>query len=298
MIGLSTSCFGTRFETVREQVEAARGLGFDRIEIGISDAPPRWTGLGTALAEFGVKAPVVRAGCREMPRGPSRPVEEIASLDEGKRQDAIRSILEDVRIAKEGACGTLALSGGFVDAAGIPERIRTLCAHLRQGQDKGVQELKEEIRLATEPSRLRHLDRLCRSLFEIARRAPGLQLAIETPRDPHFLPSPAEMVQILEDLPSLKLAYYHDVGAAAFLEILQGIPHGRWLESFAPRIGGMRLHDLVGLDRRSPPGIGQVDWKLVAGYLPRSAPRFLDIDSQHGKDGILGALRFLEKFHL
>lgn len=296
MLAVSTSCFGTRVSDLRETAQAVRTLGLERIEVGLCEAPRSWSGLDGALREFGVKAPLVRAGCREAPRGDYRACDHLASTDEPARQNALRSIAQDVEIAKLAAAGMLALRGGFISVPGIGERIKTLVSHIRQGKEKEILELKEEIHLAVAPHRLKHLDRLCRSLHAIARSAPGLKLAVETPPDPHFLPDPQEMEQVIEDLPGLPILYLHDTGNAAFLEKIDGIPHGRWLETLVPRLAGARLHDLLGMDRHLPPGLGEIDWKLVGDYAPRAALGILDLAPQHGAEGIRGAMRFVEKY--
>ena len=42
-----------------------------------------------------------------------------------------------------------------------------------------------------------------------------------------------------------------------------------------------------------PPGTGTVDFKLVAGYLPRTAERVVEINPRHGRGEILAAVQFL-----
>lgn len=296
MLALSTSCFGTRLTDFHKIAESTRTLGFERIEIGLTEAPPSWNGLESALQDFGVRAPVLRAGCRETPRGDYRPADHLSSTDEPARQAALRSIAQDIEIAKRSSSGILSLRGGFIAVPGIGDRIKTLVSHMRQGREKETLELREEIHLAVAPHRLKALDRLCRSLHAISRSTPGLRIAVETPPDPHFLPNPQEMEHVIEDLSGAPIFYMHDTGNAAFLEKLDGIPHGSWLETLVPHLLGARLHDMLGLDRHLPPGLGEIDWKLVADYAPRTALGILDLAPQHGADGIRGAARFVEKF--
>lgn len=296
MLALSTSCFGARVSGFPEIAQTVREAGLERIEIGLLESPPSWNSLEDALRDFGVKAPAVRAGCRETPRGDYRACDFLASIDEKARQAALQSILLDVEIAKRAHASMLTLRGGFVAVPGILDRIKTMLAHIRMGRERETLELREEIRLAVAPHRLKHLDRLCRSLHAIARAQPGLKLAIETPPDPHFLPNPEEMGHVLEDLAGLPIFYMHDTGNAALLERIENIPHGRWLEALVPRLAGARLHDILGLDRHLPPGLGEIDWKLIGDYAPRAALGILDLAPEHGIDGIRGATQFVAKF--
>jgi hypothetical protein len=42
-----------------------------------------------------------------------------------------------------------------------------------------------------------------------------------------------------------------------------------------------------------PPGTGEVDFKLVADYLPSSAERVIEVNQRHGRGEILAAVQFL-----
>lgn len=292
-LGISTSCFGTRFTRLADQIEATRKLNFDFLEIGWSEVALNADQAEQTLADFGVKAPVMRAGFRETPRGPYRAPEWIASTQAESQTQAIQSILRDVQYATHTRSSVISISAGFVSVPGIDERIRSLISHLRQGSEKEANALREEIRVATEPHRLKHLDRLCRGIFELSKHAPEVTWAIETPKDPHFLPMPLELEHIFEDLPNVKIAYLHDLGKAALLQKLEGIPQGRWLENFVGRMSALRFHDILGFDLHQPPGLGEVDWKLVAGYIPKNAWKFLDVSALHGSEALQGGARFL-----
>jgi hypothetical protein len=42
-----------------------------------------------------------------------------------------------------------------------------------------------------------------------------------------------------------------------------------------------------------PPGSGEVDFKLVHGYVGKNVERVLEIDARHGRAEILNAVQFL-----
>lgn len=295
-IALSTSCFGSRFKTVHEQIETARSLGFERIEIGLNDLPPDWKGISASLEEFGMKAPSLCIGSRETASGNRRQGEGIASGTEEIRTQAIQSALGDIELAKRTQSSLLSIGGGYVELPGLSDRVRSIFALWRQGNANEANKITQEIQNAMKEKRAFHLDRLCRSLFELARREPNAVFAIETPLDPQHLPTPEELEKVFEDLPNLRLAYYHDAGRAALLEKILGIPHGLWLEKFVSRMAAVRLHDLSQVELLQAPGLGEVDWKLVSNYLPKTALRVLTIHPQQGLEAIPGAMRFLEKF--
>ena len=43
-----------------------------------------------------------------------------------------------------------------------------------------------------------------------------------------------------------------------------------------------------------PLGLGEVDFKLIAEYLPKNAERVLEIAPSHGRAEILSSVQFLE----
>jgi hypothetical protein len=56
---------------------------------------------------------------------------------------------------------------------------------------------------------------------------------------------------------------------------------------------GVHLGDAADFQAEMPPGTGEVDFKLVAGYLPRTAERVLEVNPRHGRAEILAAVQFL-----
>lgn len=296
MIGLSSSCFGTRFTHATQIIQACRKLGFERLEMGWGESPLQFSGSETALEDFGVKVSCIRAGARELPRGQYRNTEQLAQRQENERQQAMQSLRQDATLAKTLRTPFISLTAGYVATFGIEDTVRRLLAAVRQGQEKEIDTLREELRKKTNDKRVEFQDRLCRTLFDLARQEPEISWAIETPRDLHFLPTPSELEQIFEDLPNVKLFYFHDSSKAALLEKILKIPHAAWLEQFANRMCGLRLHDLVGVEGHYPPGLGEIDWKIFSGYVPKSTQCVLDISSQHGDEALLTAARFVEKF--
>ena len=62
---LSTTCFGTRLTAIQDQIFAAVGMGFRRIELGLADAPATMEGLEDSQRETGVTIPSMMVGCRD-----------------------------------------------------------------------------------------------------------------------------------------------------------------------------------------------------------------------------------------
>jgi hypothetical protein len=97
----------------------------------------------------------------------------------------------------------------------------------------------------------------------------------------------------LDDLSKQGVGYWHNT-VRIHQRFCAGLPNqGAWLEAFAPRMLGVHLADASEQERGLPPGAGEIDFKLVAEYLPKDAARVLEVDSRHGRPEVLAAVQFL-----
>ncbi|MFQ5749451.1 MAG: hypothetical protein ACE5H3_08350, partial [Planctomycetota bacterium] len=92
------------------------------------------------------------------------------------------------------------------------------------------------------------------------------------------------------------IGLWFDPAVAEARAALAHEPPGLWLDSLARHIVGATLQDFsVGRDRL-PPGEGQVDWRLVAEYLPRGAVRVLALAPSYPGEAALEARGCLQGF--
>ena len=64
-------------------------------------------------------------------------------------------------------------------------------------------------------------------------------------------------------------------------------------EAFASRMLGVHLQDAANEEAEMPLGLGEVDFKLLVGYIPKTAERVLEINQRHGRAEILSSIQFL-----
>ena len=55
----------------------------------------------------------------------------------------------------------------------------------------------------------------------------------------------------------------------------------------------MHLQDAVANESEIPPGLGEVDFKLVAEFVPPGAEKVVEINPRHGRSEILAAVTLL-----
>ena len=69
--------------------------------------------------------------------------------------------------------------------------------------------------------------------------------------------------------------------------------HEEWLRRFAERIIGVHLHDVVGLSDHMAAGLGQIDWNMVASYLPAGSLRTCEFQSFNSPEQVAAGLKWL-----
>ncbi len=276
MIALGTRALPTREASLAALLETAREFGFDALVLAAKDTAPPPGPLAAARARTGVRIAALRAGCLETRTAARRPTEELGSRDEARRERAIASVREHAAFAKSIGCPRIVLEGGAVEGAALDERVKRLEGEVDRGAAPG--ELLEEIKLLARRDREAHLERLCRSLHAIVRPLDDLRFSLLPATRPHEILDLESMRDALADLHAPNLDVWFDAGRARAAEHLGGEPSVAILSAWAPRLAGIDLHDSSGLREHLRPGDGEVDWRMVAELVPRTALRVIDLE--------------------
>jgi sugar phosphate isomerase/epimerase len=107
----------------------------------------------------------------------------------------------------------------------------------------------------------------------------GIRLGLENRFHYFDIPIPDEMSILLELAGPDRLGVIYDVGHATVLDQLGFFPDQVWLDRFAGRIFGSHLHDVIGISDHQAPGQGDVDFRRLAGYLPKESFRTVEVMS-------------------
>jgi sugar phosphate isomerase/epimerase len=132
------------------------------------------------------------------------------------------------------------------------------------------------------------------SIIELAEYAGerGIKLGLENRYYYFEIPSPDELCDLLE-LGFNNVGFWYDVGHAEALAQLGFIQHEEWLRRFAPRMIGVHLHDIVGIDDHRVAGTGQVNWEMVARYLPADALRTCEFQNNNSPEQVTAGVEWL-----
>ncbi len=91
------------------------------------------------------------------------------------------------------------------------------------------------------------------------------------------IPSVDEMGELLSQADSSQLGFIYNVVHAQSLDRLGFYPHEDWLKRYSSRILGAHLHDVIGVADHYAPGLGEIDFKVIAKYLPENAFRTFEM---------------------
>lgn len=218
----------------------------------------------------------------------------MTSLDEALRSQAVEYTRGSIHLAHQlGATAIVIHSGEVPVGKVLEERMRTLYLEGKSQSNEFIelgQRFVEERGKAAPP----YMDALRRSLLELVDDAEqlGVRLGLEN-RDHYYeVPLPHELDELLTLRPGI-IEYWHDVGHSEKLREFGFYSQGEWLERFSDRMIGIHIHDNDGEKDHIAPGLGTVDWELIASSVPEKAIRTFEIRGFTTREQIKSAQELL-----
>ncbi len=219
----------------------------------------------------------------------------VSACDEDNRRQGVRSVERSIDLARDLGASAVVVHLGRVDVDAELEA--NLSALFRAGlyDSPAYAELKARLIAARAAQAGANLDAARRSLAELAEYAAraGVRLGLENRYHYLDIPLPDEMELCLEGVDPEVVGFWYDVGHAQTLDRLGFALHETWLQRFAGRMIGVHLHDVRGAHDHLAAGLGEVDWSMVAAYLPPDALRTCEFHSSNTPGEVTAGLRFL-----
>jgi sugar phosphate isomerase/epimerase len=164
-------------------------------------------------------------------------------------------------------------------------------------QTKEYSQAKEELvyqRISQAPP---YLDAARKSLQELSEysRQKGIMLGLETRFHLNEIPNMDEMTELLNEVPESLVGYWHDVGHAEVQQQLGFSLHEEWLSRFKDRMVGIHIHDILGISDHHAPGKGDMNWEMVAKYLPPGIVKVCEIGEWNDEEQMQRVVKFLQK---
>jgi len=291
---LSTMWAMKNFPTLADFFEAARRMGFARIELN-----HKVTTL--MLAEIDLnhyKFSSVHEPC------PADIGEDelkkrdwlISSTDESCRIEGVNAIKRSIEIANRIGAPTIVIHAGHStsDKDKLEKKLRTLIEEGKRDTDEYRILQAQMIKFRAEHATA-SFEAVKKSILDLLAHALpfGVRLGIENRY--HYLehPSPNELQTLLNLASPEQIGFIYDIGHAETLDCLGFYPRNEWLERFAPRIIGTHLHDVINTVDHYAPGLGNVDFETVYRYLPPDAFRTCEFQNFNTPEQVKAGLVFL-----
>lgn len=294
-ISLSTMWAKARFDSMAQFVRKARELAFTHIEPNATISQTMLTELlDTAVPISSIHAPCPVA---ESSRGVPVSSLSLSSLDDGERREAISFIKKTIDLAADVKARAVVLHMGEVP---IDLNSQDKFYKLRAGgrhDTKEYQQIKEELMYQRISQALPYVDAATRSLHELCAysQQQHILLGLETRFHFNEIPNIDEMTALLDGAPENLVGYWHDTGHAEVQQRLGFSQHEEWLSRFQDRIVGVHLHDILGVSDHQAPGKGNMNWEMIAKYLPPRAVKVCEIGEWNDEEELRTAVKFLQK---
>ena len=222
----------------------------------------------------------------------------ISSPDEECRKKGVEVNLRSIDLAvKLGAKSVIIHPGQVNGDRSMDRRLRVLFENGLKGTAE-YEELKEAMVRDRQARVGVHLDAVLRSLKEIIdyTRPLKISLGLENRYRYYDIPLLDEMQLLLDLCKEPWYGFQYDVGHAQTLSQLGLDDHETWLKRYGSRIVGTHIHDVIGITDHQAPGLGEVDFAMVASHLPADAWRTLEVGPQASFDEIVNGMEVLARF--
>ncbi len=203
----------------------------------------------------------------------------ISSLDEDCRQQGMAAIKRSIDLAGTLSVQTVVVHAGHVSLdTSLEKKLRQL---FQSGLKESAQYQETKSLMIEKRIKMSGLglEAVVKSLKELLKFASGVGVRLGLENRYHYfdIPTQDEMSALLALADPDRLGFVYDVGHATVNDRLGFFPNEMWLKRFGGRIFGTHLHDVIGISDHKAPGLGDVDFRLVAGYLPQDAFRTMEV---------------------
>jgi sugar phosphate isomerase/epimerase len=282
-----------RFSHMAAFAAKLRELGFTHVEPNAQISPR----MLNDLLKTAVPISSIHCPCPAVLSSQAIPVSSLSlsSLDVSERVEAVSFAKKTIDLAANSGARAIVLHMGEVPIdLSLQDRLYKL--HDEGYTQTGEYRLAKE-KLVRQRFSLAHsyVDAAKKSLQELSQYSgqKGIILGLETRFHFNEIPNIDEMAELLGEVSEHLAGYWHDVGHAEVQQQLGFSVHEEWLSRFRDRMVGIHLHDIHGISDHHAPGKGNMNWEMIAKYLPRAIVRVCEIGEWNDEEQMQGVVRFL-----
>jgi putative hydrolase of the HAD superfamily len=219
----------------------------------------------------------------------------ISSLDETNRKKGVDVTLRTIDLAVKLGASSVILHPGQVNGdRSMDKRLRAMFEQGLFGSQQ-YEELKQAM-VADRKSKVGpHLETVKKSLLEIIdySRSVKMSIGLENRFRYYDIPLIDEMGLLLELCDEPWYGFQYDMGHAQTLSALGLDDHEEWLKKFGLRMVAIHMHDVKGITDHQTPGLGDIDFEMVARYIPEFAYRTLEVGPQATQQELIDGMELL-----
>jgi sugar phosphate isomerase/epimerase len=290
---LSTMWAINTLPTLKDFFECARRMGFARIELNHKVNSAMLAGIDLSRFQFSS----VHEPCPADISADELKKRDwlISSTNEENRRAGVDAIRRSIDLAAQLGASTVVIHAGHTCPDSAPEKkLKVLIASGRRASDEYREVQRQMIQVRAELAAA-GFESVRKSIVELLSYAEKSRVCLGIENRYHYFefPSPDELHTLLDLASPDRIGFLYDIGHAQTLDRLGFYPHETWLKRFGPRIVGTHLHDVRGLTDHCAPGLGEVDFSMVAKYLPEKAFRTCEFQTFNTPEQVQAGLKFL-----
>lgn len=222
---------------------------------------------------------------------------QITSLDEERRRKGVDVVKGTIDQACRMGCRLVVIHPGrIICDHSMDEQLRALYRAGSKGTPD-YEELRRKVITDRASRSAPHLDKCLESLCEIVAFAAdtGVMLGLENRFHFYELPVFEELRAMLNEFKQPWVGWQFDIGHLQVHDQLGLLIMKDWLEQFSQRIVGLHWHDVIGIQDHQAPGTGDVDFAMIAKFLPPDCYHTLEVDKALSRETVAQGMRHLEK---
>jgi sugar phosphate isomerase/epimerase len=294
MYSFSTCWNSHRHTDGRAMLREIQQLGFDYAELSHGTRISLMPGIIEAVEAGEMKISSLHNFC-PLPMGVNHSAPNLFQFSAEpprEREMAHRYTLKTIEFAARLKAPVVVLHVGSVEMKNYTDKLLEMAARKEQQSPK-YEKLCAEFIQKREAKKEQFLERTTSALKKLLPEAEsrGIKLGIENRQALEELPLETDYPLLFRELSSAHAVYWHDTGHAQIKENLGFIRHAMHLESLAPRLAGLHIHDVQfpGRDHCSP-GSGTVDFASLKPMIHREHIKVFEfspsLSVEEAKNGI------------
>jgi sugar phosphate isomerase/epimerase len=291
MISFST-CWNSKRHTTGEAMlrEIKNKLGFDLIELDHDVHAPLMPGIQKVFDAGEIRFSSLH-NFWPLPAGTRAPLPDcykFSATSAPERERTVTQAFQAIDLAAQLNAPFVILHLGKVT---MPPTTDRLIAMAKAGKYLSREYVKMKISAVQEREKIAPecLERAKDCLRRVIKHAApkNVRIGLETGRDYEQIPTERELHELLEEMNSPYLGYWHDFGHSQVKENLGFIDHSEWLRAVGQRAFGCHVQDCIWPARDGqPPFTGSVDFEKLVPLLPASCLFVWKMSSNKTADAI------------